>query len=103
MMGMRLCLGVASLAAAGILTATAAARHLPQDRAPQAPSINVNRALKADRQLSSGGHTIMVRTLRISPAAREPREALRELPGCEAAVSALADRAAGRQMRRCDT
>jgi hypothetical protein len=45
----------------------------------------------------------MVKTLRIVPASQEATAALGNLPGCEASVSPLADRAAGRQMRRCDT
>jgi hypothetical protein len=109
-MGVRFCLSIAGLAAAGILTATAATRLPPQDTAAQAPSINVtqalsinvNRVAKADRQPSSGGNTIVVKTIRIIPA-DGPTTALRELPACEASISPLADRLAARHMRRCDT
>jgi hypothetical protein len=103
MMGVRLCLSVAGLAAAGILTAAAATRVPPQDPAPQAPFINVNRAAKADRQPSSGGYTIVVKAIRIYPAADMSATPLRELPGCEASISPLADRSAGRHARHCDT
>jgi hypothetical protein len=102
MMGVRLCLSVAGLAAAGILTATAATR-LPPNAAPQPPSIEVNRVAKADRQVSSGGHSIIVKTVRIAPPPRESTAPVRELPACEATISPLADRAAGRHLRLCDT
>jgi hypothetical protein len=102
-MGVRLGLGVAGLAAAGILTATAATRVPPQDPAAQVLSANVNRAGKADRRPSSGGHTIIVKTVRISPSPREATRPLRELPACEASISPLADRSAGHHLRVCDT
>jgi hypothetical protein len=94
-----LCLGVAWLAAAGILTATAATRLPPPDTAAQAPSINVNRAAKTDRQLSSGGSTIVVKAVRISRPPDASTTPLRELPACEASISPLADRSAGRHLR----
>ena len=109
-MGVGVFLSVAGLAVAGILTATAATHIPPRDPAAQAPSIaaqapsiNVNRVAKADRQVASSGNTILVKTVRISRPSETAAMPLRELPGCEASVSSLADRAAGRVARHCDT
>jgi hypothetical protein len=101
-MGLRLRASIAGLAAAGILTATAATRLPAQDTA-QLPSVEVNRTTKSDRMRVSGGSTIIVKTARIRPASETSAAMTGIVSGCETSVSPLADRSAGRHLRHCDT